>query len=184
MGHRLSKIYTRTGDQGSTGLGDNTRVNKNSARIHALGDLDEVNSHLGVVLTHDLGSAVRETLVQIQHILFDLGSECAVPGMVTLTLADVAALESSLDALNAALPPLKEFILPSGGAAAAAAHVARTVCRRAERSLLTLADEAEVNPCSRQYINRLSDYLFVLARVLGRVHGGEVYWNNKRRGSI
>ena len=181
MGHRLSKIYTRTGDAGTTGLADGSRVNKDSARIHAIGDLDELNSQIGVILTHTIGRSVRETLIDVQHALFDLGAECAVPGMTTLTATNVVALESALDTLNADLPPLKEFILPGGGAAATAVHVARTVCRRAERSLVTLAGDDIVNDQSQRYLNRLSDYLFVLARSLARSNDGEVYWHNKHR---
>ena len=181
MGHRLSKITTRTGDKGETGLGDGTRVAKNSARIAALGDVDELNSSLGLLLAEPLPPEVREALVAIQHDLFDLGGEIAVPGHTSLTQRQIARLEDTLEGWNRNLPPLKEFILPGGARPAALAHLARTVCRRAERSLVTLAKtegEGEtVSDSARIYLNRLSDLLFVLGRVLNRAAGGsDVLW--------
>ena len=183
MGNRLSKIYTRTGDDGSTGLGDGTRVRKDSARVEAYGTVDELNSTLGVLLAvTGLPAAVVETLTQIQHDLFDLGGELCIPGMAMVDDTDIARLESTLDQLNEDLPPLKEFILPGGGMAAAQCHVARTVCRRAERCVVTLAREETVRPQALHYLNRLSDLLFVLARVLARSSGhGEVLWQHERR---
>ena len=183
MGNRLSKIYTRTGDDGSTGLGDGTRVRKDSARVSAYGTVDELNSVLGVLLAvPDLPAQVVETLTQIQHDLFDLGGELCIPGMAMVEDADIERLESTLDQFNAGLPPLKEFILPGGGVAAAQCHVARTVCRRAERCVVTLAREETVRPQAVHYLNRLSDLLFVLARVLARASGhGEVLWQHERR---
>lgn len=183
MGNRLSKIYTRTGDDGSTGLGDGTRVRKDSARVEAYGTVDELNSTLGVLLAiPDLPTAVVEMLTQVQHDLFDLGGELCIPGMAMVDDADIARLESTLDQLNEDLPPLKEFILPGGGMAGAQCHVARTVCRRAERCVVTLAREETVRPQALHYLNRLSDLLFVLARVLARSSGhGEVLWQHERR---
>ena len=183
MGNRLSKIYTRTGDDGTTGLGDGTRTKKDSARVEAYGTVDELNSALGVLLAvPDLPLPVIETLTQIQHDLFDLGGELCIPGMAMIDDADVARLESTLDQFNADLPALKEFILPGGGMAAAQCHVARTVCRRAERRVVTLAREQNVRPQALRYLNRLSDLLFVLARVLARAGGhGEVLWQHERR---
>ena len=181
MGHRLSKIYTRTGDAGTTGLADGSRVDKDSARLEALGDVDELNSQLGVLLAQPLPDELRETLVDVQHALFDVGGELAIPGAQTLTAAYVERIEGSLDALNDPLPPLEEFILPGGGSAAAAAHVARAVCRRAERRLVALARAEPVNEQSRRYVNRLSDLLFVVARILARAEEGEVYWEPGRR---
>lgn len=182
MGHRLSKIYTRTGDDGSTGLGDGTRVGKDALRVEAYGTVDELNSHLGVVLACELPGPVREVLTRIQHQLFDLGGELCIPGHAAITDADVAGLERILDGFNADLPPLKDFILPGGGLAAAHCHVARTVCRRAERVVIRLAREEPVRPEAVRYLNRLSDLLFVLGRVLARASGhGEVLWNHARR---
>jgi len=183
LGNRLSKIYTRTGDDGTTGLGDGTRTKKDSARVEAYGTVDELNSALGVLLAvPDLPLPVIETLTQIQHDLFDLGGELCIPGMAMIDDADVARLESTLDQFNADLPALKEFILPGGGMAAAQCHVARTVCRRAERRVVTLAREQNVRPQALRYLNRLSDLLFVLARVLARAGGhGEVLWQHERR---
>jgi cob(I)alamin adenosyltransferase len=183
MGNRLSKIYTRTGDDGSTGLGDGTRVRKDSARVAAYGTVDELNSALGVLLAvPDLPAPVIEILTQVQHDLFDLGGELCIPGMAMVDDADIEHLESTLDRFNADLPPLKEFILPGGGMAAAQCHVARTVCRRAERCVVTLAREETVRPQAVHYLNRLSDLLFVLARVLARASGhGEVLWQHERR---
>ena len=180
MGHRLSKIVTRTGDDGSTGLGDGSRSAKDGPRIHAIGDVDELNSHLGLLLCEDLPSGVREQLVQVQHDLFDLGGELSIPGHQMIAVEHLARIDAWLAAHNAELPPLREFILPSGTRAASQAHVCRTVCRRAERSVVALGREQAVNDKARQYLNRLSDFLFVLARVLNR-HGGsgDVLW---RRG--
>jgi cob(I)alamin adenosyltransferase len=180
MGHRLSRIYTRTGDAGTTGLADGSRVDKDCARMEALGDVDELNSLIGAVLLQPLPETVRELLVDVQHGLFDVGGELAIPRSQTLSAAYVERLEGALDALNAELPPLKEFILPGGGAGAVAAHVARAACRRAERRLVALARAEPVNEHSRRYLNRLSDLLFVVARVLARADAGEVYWEPGR----
>jgi len=179
MGHRLSKITTRTGDQGDTGLGDGSRVAKDSARVTALGDVDELNSSIGLLLAESLPDDVRPALVAVQHDLFDLGGEIAVPGTTSLTLRQIGALEDRLEGWNRDLPPLKEFILPGGARAAALAHLARTVCRRAERSLVALArtEGEHVSDSARIYLNRLSDLLFVLGRVLNRAAGGsDVLW--------
>lgn len=182
MGNRLSKIYTRTGDDGSTGLGDGTRVAKDSLRVEAYGTTDELNSFIGVILAHDVGETLREHLVQVQHDLFDLGGELCIPGMEMIHQADIDRLERVLDELNAHLPPLKEFILPGGGTAAAHCHVARTVCRRAERAVVSLAREEPVRGEPGRYLNRLSDLLFVMARVMARDAGhGEVLWQHERR---
>ena len=180
MGNRLSRIYTRTGDDGTTGLADGSRLPKDSPRVESMGDLDELNASLGVVLAISLPDAIRETLVDAQHALFDIGAELAMPPAGIIDDARVEALETALDTLNADLPPLKEFILPGGGAGAGAAHVARAVCRRAERRIVALAREEPVNEASRRYVNRLSDYLFVAARVLARAGAGEVYWRRER----
>ena len=182
MGNRLSKIYTRTGDDGLTGLGDGSRVATDSARVDAYGTVDELNSCIGVVLAETIPDDVREALVSIQHQLFDLGGELCIPGHSAIDDADVSALEQRLDALNADLPALKEFILPAGGRAASACHVARTVCRRAERCVVSLARDEDVRPEAIRYLNRLSDLLFVMARVLARFEGGgEVLWQHERR---
>ena len=182
MGNRLSKIYTKTGDDGTTGLGDGTRVAKDSARVAAYGTVDELNSTVGMVLAQDLPATVRETLMQIQHDLFDLGGELCIPGMAMIHDADVERLEQVLDTFNGDLPALKDFILPGGGMAASCCHVARTVCRRAEREVVTLARHETVRAEAVRYLNRLSDLLFVLARVLARVSGhGEVLWQHERR---
>jgi cob(I)alamin adenosyltransferase len=183
MGNRLSKIYTRTGDDGSTGLGDGTRVSKDSLRVEAYGSVDETNSCIGVVLAQPtLPPDVRRSLTDVQHDLFDLGGELCIPGHRVIALTHVERLERDLDALNENLPPLKEFILPGGGAAAAACHVARSVCRRAERRCWTLADAESVAPEALKYLNRLSDLLFVIARVLARADsGGEVVWRRDRQ---
>lgn len=183
MGNRLSKIYTRTGDDGSTGLGDGTRTPKDSARVEAYGTIDELNSTIGVLLACDgVPDDVREWLVRIQHALFDLGGELCVPGMEMIHGADVIALEQILDRYNADLPRLREFILPGGGMAAAQCHVARTVCRRAERRVVTLARNDGVRVEVVHYLNRLSDLLFVLCRVLARASGhGEVLWQHEKR---
>ena len=177
MGNRLSKIYTRTGDAGTTGLGDGKRVSKNSLRIHALGEVDEVNAVVGLLLTEELPEDVRGLLTNVQHDLFDLGGEVCIPGMSMITDKQVSHLEAELDRFNEDLEPLKDFILPGGTRAAAITHHARTVCRRAERSLVALALEEAVNDGPRQYLNRLSDLLFVLGRVLNRAGGrGDVLW--------
>jgi len=182
MGNRLSKIYTRTGDDGTTGLGDGTRVAKDSARVAAYGTVDELNSTLGVVLANALPDAVRECLTQVQHDLFDLGGELCIPGMALVHASDIARLENILDSFNDDLPPLKDFILPGGGMATSCCHVSRTVARRAERELVTLARHDSVRPEAIQYVNRLSDLLFVIARVLARESGhGEVLWQHERR---
>ena len=184
MGNRLSRIYTRTGDDGTTGLAGGDRLAKDSPRVASMGDLDELNAHLGVVLANSLPEVVREALIDAQHALFDIGAELAMPGANIVDDARVEALEDALDALNAGLPPLKEFILPGGGAGAVALHVARAVCRRAERTIVALARDEPVNHASRRYVNRLSDYLFVAARTLARAEAGEVYWRHDRgRGS-
>ena len=177
MGHRLSKIYTRTGDAGTTGLGDGNRVSKNSLRIHSLGEVDELNAVVGLLLCEELPEAVRTLLTDVQHDLFDLGGEICIPGMQMISGHQVDKLETELDALNEDLEPLKDFILPGGTRAAALAHHARTVCRRAERAVVALALEESVNDGPRQYLNRLSDLLFVLGRVLNRAGGrGDVLW--------
>jgi cob(I)alamin adenosyltransferase len=181
MGHRLSKIYTRTGDDGSTGLGDGTRVPKEHLRVEAYGTVDEANSALGVVLAvPGLPATVTEVLTEIQHDLFDLGGELCIPGYRAITAEYVARLEQALDRFNEDLPPLKDFILPGGGPAAAACHLARTVVRRAERRVWELARGETVAPEVPQYLNRLSDLLFVIARVLARhEHGSEVLWRRR-----
>jgi cob(I)alamin adenosyltransferase len=185
MGNRLSKIYTRTGDDGSTGLGDGSRVPKDDARVEAYGTVDECNSAIGVVLAvPGLPPAAQEVLTGVQHDLFDLGGELCIPGHRAITEAHVTRLEEVLDGFNAGLPALKEFILPGGGPAAAACHVARTVCRRAERRVWTLARQDEVASLPLKYLNRLSDLLFVLARVLARhENGSEVLWRRNRGAS-
>ncbi|MEK7885415.1 cob(I)yrinic acid a,c-diamide adenosyltransferase [Methyloversatilis sp. NSM2] len=181
MGHRLSKIATRTGDGGETGLGDGTRVSKSSARIHALGDVDELNSALGVLLCEDMPADLSALLTEIQHDLFDLGGELAIPGYHLIKTEQVARLDAELERLNAELTPLKEFILPGGTRAAAHAHLARTICRRAERVVIAAAAEGKVSEASRQYLNRLSDLLFVLGRTYNRLAGcGDVLWQRGR----
>jgi cob(I)alamin adenosyltransferase len=182
MGNRLSKIYTRTGDDGTTGLGDGTRVSKDDARVEAYGTLDELNSVMGVLLAEKLPEDVTATLQPIQHELFDLGSEFCLPGYKSITAEHVQRLEDSLDKFNETLPPLKEFILPSGSRATAVCHLARTVCRRAERRAWTLHKQHPQNPESIKYLNRLSDLLFVLARVIARQdEGQEVQWKHERK---
>ncbi|HSN32212.1 MAG TPA: cob(I)yrinic acid a,c-diamide adenosyltransferase [Ideonella sp.] len=182
MGNRLTQIATRTGDDGTTGLGDGTRVPKDHRRVRALGDVDELNSQLGVLLAEPLPEGVRALLVEIQQELFNLGGELSIPGYELLTDAAVARLDTALAEHNAGLPRLKEFILPGGRRSAALAHVCRTVARRAERSLVALGAEAPLRAAPRQYLNRLSDLLFVLARVLNRSDGGDdtVYWQSPK----
>ena len=182
MGNRLSKIYTRTGDDGTTGLGDGSRVPKDSARVEAYGTVDELNSVIGVLLAVPaLPAEVTACLTEVQHELFDLGGELCIPGHRAVRAEHVARLERTLDDFNAALPPLKEFILPGGGPAAAACHLARTVARRAERRAWTLARAEKVNQELLKYLNRLSDLLFVAARVLARhERGAEVLWKHQR----
>ncbi len=181
MGNRLTQIATRTGDNGTTGLGDNTRVSKSSLRVHAMGEVDELNSHIGVLLCEDMPDAARAVLVEVQHQLFNLGGELSIPGFELLKADAVLALDQALETFNATLPRLQEFILPAGSRAAAQAHVCRTVARRAERSIVALEGEASLKETPRQYLNRLSDLLFVLARVLNRMNGGDdVYWKSER----
>jgi cob(I)alamin adenosyltransferase len=181
MGHRLSKIVTRTGDAGTTGLGDGSRVAKDSARIEAIGAVDELNSVLGVLLAESPPGEVAACLVEVQHDLFDFGGELSIPGYRAVDDAHVMRIEDAIERFNADLPPLKEFILPGGTRAASLAHVARTVCRRAERSLVHLGNAAEVREPLRKYLNRLSDLLFVTARVLNREAGrADVLWRKDR----
>ncbi|HJS05292.1 MAG TPA: cob(I)yrinic acid a,c-diamide adenosyltransferase [Variovorax sp.] len=181
MGNRLTQIATRTGDDGTTSLGDNTRVPKDHRRVHAMGEVDELNSHVGLLLCEPMPAPVRELLVDVQHQLFNLGGELSMPGYTLLKGEALLQLDNALAEHNAALPRLAEFILPAGTRAAAQAHVCRTVARRAERALVALGAEAELNDAPRQYLNRLSDLLFVLARVLNRVDGGDdVYWKSER----
>ncbi|MCW5594527.1 MAG: cob(I)yrinic acid a,c-diamide adenosyltransferase [Rhodocyclaceae bacterium] len=181
MGHRLSKIYTRTGDAGTTGLADGSRVAKDSPRIAALGDLDELNSVIGLLLTEEVAEDLRTLLVGIQHDLFDLGGEMAIPGSALLDGKSVDELERAIDRYNAELGPLKEFILPGGTRAAALAHLARAVCRRAERRLVAVAAQEAISEAGRKYVNRLSDLLFVLGRTLNRLAGhGDVLWQKGR----
>jgi cob(I)alamin adenosyltransferase len=185
MANRLSQIATRTGDDGTTGLGDGQRVPKDHLRVHAMGEVDELNSQLGVLLAEPLPSDVRDLLVLIQHELFNLGGELSMPGFELLKADAVLRLDQALAHYNADLPRLKEFILPAGTRSAAIAHVCRTVARRAERALVTLAGHDAVNASPRQYLNRLSDLLFVLARVLNRANldglgGDDVYWQSER----
>lgn len=182
MGHRLSKIYTRTGDDGTTGLGDGSRIPKDDPRIEAIGAVDELNSLLGVLLAHEVTEPGRGYLKRIQHELFDLGGELCIPGHTMIKADAIQRLEKETELLNASLPPLTEFILPGGTPAAAACHVARTVCRRAERRVITLARQATVNAQLQIYLNRLSDLLFVIARHLARRDGNqEVQWQHERK---
>ena len=183
MGNRLTQIATRTGDDGTTGLGDNQRVSKNSLRVHAMGDVDELNSNLGLLLCEPMPEGVRALLVEIQHQLFNLGGELSIPGFELLKPDAVLALDEALAAYNEQLPRLQEFILPAGTRGAAQAHVCRTVARRAERAVVALAAVEPVNDAPRQYLNRLSDLMFVLARVLNRHRsdgqpGDDVYWRS------
>jgi len=183
MSNRLSKIYTRTGDDGSTGLGDGSRTSKDSARVEAYGTVDEANSAIGLVLTHEtVPENIRSLLTEVQHDLFELGGELCIPGHSAVTQEFVERIEADLDALNANLPRLKEFILPGGGNGAAACHVARTIVRRAERRTQTLAATEVVRPEVIRYLNRLSDLLFVVARVLARLDAGEeTLWDRQRQ---
>ena len=182
MGNRLSKIYTRTGDDGTTGLGDGSRTPKDSVRVEAYGTVDEANSAIGVVLAAgSVQDDVRECLTEVQHDLFELGGELCIPGHAAVTQAFIDRLEQDLDRFNADLPRLKEFILPGGSSAAAACHLARTTVRRAERRVFTLSQSEDVRPEAIRYLNRLSDLLFVVARVLARAESGqEVLWNRER----
>lgn len=185
MGQRLTQIATRTGDDGTTGLGDNTRVSKNDPRVHAMGEVDELNSSIGVLLCEDMPEGVRQLLVEIQHQLFNLGGELSIPGFELLKPDAVLALDQALDEHNEKLPRLQEFILPAGTRAASLAHVCRTVARRAERAVIALQDAQSLRPAPRQYLNRLSDLMFVLARVLNRYRtdgsvGDDVYWKSER----
>jgi len=185
MANRLSQIATRTGDDGTTGLGDNTRVSKNHLRVMAMGDVDELNSNIGMLLAEPLPDEVRELLITIQHELFNLGGELSMPGYELLKLDAVLRLDEALAHFNANLPRLKEFILPAGTRSAAIAHVCRTVTRRAERAVVTLNASEPLNDALRHYLNRLSDLLFVLARVLNRANldglgGDDVYWHSER----
>ena len=185
MGNRLSQIATRTGDNGTTGLGDNTRVSKNSLRVHAMGDVDELNSHIGLLLCEAMPDAVRSLLVEIQQQLFNLGGELSIPGFELLKPEALLALDQALEDHNANLPRLLEFILPAGTRAAAQAHICRTVARRAERAVVALGAEEALKETPRQYLNRLSDLMFVLSRVLNRYRtdgsvGDDVYWKSEK----
>src|SRR3569623_1660823 len=182
MGNRLTKIATRTGDDGTTGLGDGSRVNKDASRVRAMGDVDELNAHIGLLLCEDLPAALHEELAAIQHDLFDIGGELSIPGYTLLAEQRTVRLDALLAQYNADLPPLKDFILPAGSRAVAQAHVCRTVCRRAERTIVGLGKAEGVNASLRQYMNRLSDLLFVWARVLNRHAGvGDVLWQKGGR---
>jgi len=181
MGHRLSKIYTRTGDSGKTALGDGIRVDKDSDRVEAYGTVDELNSVIGMILSYNLPSAIRECLSRIQHELFDLGSELCLPDHQVITATQVSKLEQDLDRFNTDLPHLREFVLPGGGRSASTCHLARTTCRRAERRLVSLGKVASIFPHAIPYLNRLSDLLFVIARVLSRSEDRrEIMWNSRR----
>jgi cob(I)alamin adenosyltransferase len=182
VGNRLTRIYTRTGDDGSTGLSDGSRVSKDSLRVEAIGAIDELNSQIGVLLAETgLSDAIRAHLTEVQHELFDLGGELSIPGHACITEAQVTRLENNLDQLNEALPPLKEFILPGGTRAAGLCHVARAVCRRAERRLVTLSQAEAVSPAVIHYLNRLSDLLFVMCRAINRDAGHpDVLWRSQR----
>jgi cob(I)alamin adenosyltransferase len=185
MGNRLTQIATRTGDNGTTGLGDNTRVPKDSLRVHAMGDVDELNSNLGVLLCEPMPADVRELLIDIQHQLFNLGGELCIPGYELLKQEALLQLDNALETYNATLPKLQEFILPAGSRAASLAHVCRTIARRAERTVVALGHTEPLKDNPRQYLNRLSDLLFVLARVLNRHRldgsvGDDVYWKSER----
>ena len=181
MGNRLTQIATRTGDDGSTGLGDNTRVSKASGRPHAMGDVDELNCHIGLLLCEPMPADMRELLIDVQHQLFNLGGELSMPGYELLKDDGLLQLDNALARYNAELPRLQEFILPAGTRAACQAHVCRTVARRAERAVVALQEGEAMRAAPRQYLNRLSDLLFVLSRVLNRMDGGsEVYWKSER----
>ena len=185
MGQRLTQIATRTGDGGTTGLGDNSRVFKNSLRVHAMGEVDELNSHIGVLLCEAMPENVRSVLVEVQHQLFNLGGELSIPGFELLKPEAVIALDQALAQHNENLPQLQEFILPAGNRAASLSHVCRTVARRAERAVVALGNEEALKEAPRQYLNRLSDLMFVLARVLNRYRtdgtvGDDVYWKSER----
>jgi cob(I)alamin adenosyltransferase len=183
MANRLSTIATRTGDDGTTGLGDNSRTRKDALRVQAMGDVDELNSLIGLLLTEPMPEKVRAMLTDVQHDLFDLGGELCIPGFVMVTDAHVARLDEALAQFNADLPRLAEFILPGGTRSAAIAHVCRTVARRAERTVVALGVQEAVNDNPRRYLNRLSDLLFVLARVLNRADGGsDVLWQQRKNG--
>lgn len=180
MGNRLSKIYTRTGDDGTTGLGDGSRINKDSLRVDAMGDVDELNSVIGMMMTEVVPDILVDTLTQIQHDLFNLGGEICIPGYVILQQSRIEDLEKSIDTLNDDLEPLKEFILPGGTKTAAYGHLARTVCRRAERKLIELHRSEAVTDISLQYLNRLSDLLFVMCRTINKEAGvSDVLWKNE-----
>ncbi len=182
MANRLSKIYARTGDDGTTGLGNGGRIDKDSMRVCTYGTSDELNSHIGHLLSLEIPQNIRSTLDMVQHHLFDIGGELSIPGHTVLQQDRIDWIEKELDALNSDLPYLKEFILPGGNQASAVCHIARTVCRRTEREIVALARVEEVNPISLKYLNRLSDYLFVAARAILRQAGDkEVYWNNETR---
>ncbi|MBM37912.1 MAG: ATP:cob(I)alamin adenosyltransferase [Woeseia sp.] len=182
MGNRLSKIYTRTGDDGTTGLGDGSRIAKDSARVEAFGTVDEANSAIGIILANEsVPVEIRSCLIEVQHDLFELGGELCIPGHVAINQKFIDRLENNLDEFNKDLPMLKEFILPGGGSAAAACHLARTIVRRAERRVMTLSNVDVVRPETRKYLNRLSDLLFVIARILSRAESGhEVLWDRDR----
>ena len=181
MGKRLTQIATRTGDDGTTGLGDNTRVSKSSLRVHAMGEVDELNSHIGLLLCEELPAGIRALLVEVQHQLFNLGGELSIPGFELLKPEAVLALDEALAMHNEQLPRLQEFILPAGNRPAAQAHVCRTVARRAERAVVALGAADAVREAPRHYLNRLSDLMFVLARVLNRMNGGDdVYWKSEK----
>ena len=181
MGNRLTTIYTRTGENGSTGLADGSRVDNDSLRISVIGDVDELNSLLGLLTAHDIDDSIKTILLDIQHVLFDLGGELAIPDSEMVTEARVEYIEKIIDEYNASLPPLKEFILPGGSIPAATCHIARAVCRRAERQLVGLSREITINQVSLKYLNRLYDLLFVFARTLARSEGGEeIYWQSDR----
>jgi len=182
MGNRLSKIYTRTGDDGTTGLGDGSRVEKDALRIEAIGTVDELNSLIGLLLTETVPEIQRETLTTVQHKLFDLGGELSIPGHTMVTANDVETLEQALDRMNESLSPLKEFILPGGSTEAAHCHLARSVCRRAERRIISLNKAEPVNAVAIHYLNRLSDLLFVMARSLNQAAGQpDVLWEHERK---
>ena len=182
MANRLSKIYTRTGDDGTTGLGDGSRTNKDSLRVEAMGDVDELNAVIGILLNEPLAAEIQDTLTRVQHDLFDLGGEICIPGHAMVKAERVSALEETLDRLNEQLQPLKEFILPGGSRAAAYCHLARTVCRRAERQLTRLSREEPVTTISLQYLNRLSDLLFVMCRAINKqAEVPDVLWKNESR---